>query len=346
MTNSLWSISTLTKAETDLIDYLRSYSNRMPVCKNARLEQKLSIFYDWAADLAQLSTCHRAKVGCIITPFDLSCISAIGYNGLPKGEDNSSCTKEKGACSCIHAEANALIKLRDRRNSILFTTTSPCQHCAGLIVNSGVIRVVVYAKCYRDLAGIDRLEKAGIVVVSLKQENETTVKSKTVMVKTKTLPKNNHQLKKAKFDISALSTNPQIRRILSLQTENNMQRKQIKRNLAYPNTSIGFQEFVFVRWLGEPKECGVGMFGHVYPEKERTEDIKNTCFTNESLSKYLSENKIPGIPESGQFIHYTMIFNALNTISDRFGLKQKNWKLFSRNATFTLIEKDNEWLGM
>jgi dCMP deaminase len=167
-TNSSWSISTLTKTETALLDYLQSYNNRLPICRNNRLEQKLKIFLKWATDLEQLSTCQRLKVGCIIIPFDLSGVSAIGYNGLPKGEDNTGCTNIEGNCSCIHAEANALIKLKDRRNSILFTTISPCQHCAGLIINSEIIKVVIYTKCYRDTIGIDRLEKAGIVTINMK----------------------------------------------------------------------------------------------------------------------------------------------------------------------------------
>jgi deoxycytidylate deaminase len=157
----------MTDVELRLLDYLSSYAQRRAVWRDLRLDAKLRVFCDLAVRLSTLSTCKRLSVGCVILPLDLSSVSAIGYNGVPAGEDNSSCDGEEGRCPCIHAEANALVKLRDRRDCLLLTTVSPCLHCAGLIVNSGVVRAVGYLSEYRDLSGLTRLQAAKIVTVQL-----------------------------------------------------------------------------------------------------------------------------------------------------------------------------------
>jgi dCMP deaminase len=155
----------MTGKSQELLDYLSSYVACLEAKRDRRLGQKLSVFVDLAISLASLSTCSRRAVGCVVVPLDLSSVLAIGYNGPPAGEDNDSCDGGIGTCQCIHAEANALVKLRDARNSLLITTVSPCLHCAGLIVNSGVIQAVAYVDEYRDLSGLARLQVAGIVTV-------------------------------------------------------------------------------------------------------------------------------------------------------------------------------------
>ena len=157
----------MTKKELQLFDYLSSYNNRPAAWRDDRLEKKLAVFRDLSSGLAKLSTCRRLAVGCVIVPLDLSSVLAIGYNGPSSGEDNSSCNSTEGTCSCIHAEANALVKLHDARDSLLLTTISPCLHCAGLIINSGIVKIVAYISEYRDLSGLNRLRNAGIVVARL-----------------------------------------------------------------------------------------------------------------------------------------------------------------------------------
>lgn len=118
-------------------------------------------------DLASLSTCKRAQVGAIVIPPNYSQIYSIGYNGPPRGTDNSSCTNRKGECGCVHAEANAMIKLRAEVEGLtLLTTTSPCVHCAGLIINDGRIDRVVYLKAYREKKGLILLDNSGILCYS------------------------------------------------------------------------------------------------------------------------------------------------------------------------------------
>jgi len=120
-----------------------------------RALQKLETFKNFAFEIAALSTCERAKVGCIIFDPWFERVLAIGYNGPPKGESNDSCTNEVGNCGCIHAEVNALLKCK-AENQILLTTLSPCNLCAGYILNSK-LKAVIFCTEYRHKEGIERL---------------------------------------------------------------------------------------------------------------------------------------------------------------------------------------------
>ncbi len=127
-----------------------------------------------AEELANLSYAQRKKVGCLVVK-DTQIISQ-GYNGTPKGFDNS-CeyvnyvdemyTKEE----VLHAESNAITKLARSTNSsagaTLYCTLAPCFQCAKLIIQSGIERVV-----YKDMYaknGLALLDKAGVNVTQLKE---------------------------------------------------------------------------------------------------------------------------------------------------------------------------------
>lgn len=130
-----------------------------------RERQKMAVFIRLAADLASLSRCRRLRVGCVIIRPDYSEVLAIGYNGPKAGSDNDSCRSSEGSCGCVHSEANALVKLRTSETCLMMVTThSPCEHCAGLIVNSGRIGRVIYDKDYRDDAGVRSLRESHVVV--------------------------------------------------------------------------------------------------------------------------------------------------------------------------------------
>lgn len=92
-------------------------------------------------------------------------VVAVGYNGPPAGEPNDGCRGGAGSCGCVHAEANALVKLKVGGDLLLSCSASPCEHCAGLILNSGVVRAVVFGSAYRDQAGADLLARRGVEVV-------------------------------------------------------------------------------------------------------------------------------------------------------------------------------------
>lgn len=130
---------------------------------------KLEKFFVMAQKIADLSTCKRAQCGAMIVPPDFSAVLAVGYNGPARDEDNDSCTGEVGKCGCVHAETNALIKLRytGMPGLAMLSTTCPCRECAGLIINSGVIDEVLWLGAYRNDEGCERLRRAGISAHSL-----------------------------------------------------------------------------------------------------------------------------------------------------------------------------------
>ena len=95
-------------------------------------------------------------------------IISDGYNGTPTGFENF-CEDEEGYTKwyVLHAEANAILKVaastQSCKGSTLYITLSPCQSCSKLIHQAGITRVV-YSQAYKDLSGVEFLEKAGIKV--------------------------------------------------------------------------------------------------------------------------------------------------------------------------------------
>lgn len=136
-----------------------------------RYMRKIEKMITFCCDLSGLSTCQRYPTAAIVFPFDCTSIYAIGYNGPPVGTPNDSCVNATGDCGCVHAEANALLKLTGRSPAILFCTVSPCVLCAGLIINSQRIDYVIYDKEYRNSRGVRRLLAAKIHIDLIKDIN-------------------------------------------------------------------------------------------------------------------------------------------------------------------------------
>ena len=122
---------------------------------------------------AENSYCKRRKVGALVVKDKM--IISDGYNGTPSGVDNV-CEESHNLTVpyVLHAEANAITKLARSSNnsdgSTLYVTASPCIECAKLIIQAGIKRVV-YAEKYRLEDGIELLQRAGIEVIYL-NENE------------------------------------------------------------------------------------------------------------------------------------------------------------------------------
>lgn len=128
-----------------------------------RTHQRFATFCTLANNLAAMSTCKRRQCGAIIIAPDFSEVLAIGYNGPSRGRKNDACRDEPKHCGCIHAEANAIAKLRrDVRDMVMICTTAPCEHCAGLIVNSRAIRFVLWHRPYTDGLGLLALDAAEV----------------------------------------------------------------------------------------------------------------------------------------------------------------------------------------
>ena len=124
-------------------------------------------YLEMARIWAKNSYCIRRQVGALIVKGRM--IISDGYNGTPEGFENV-CEDENGKTKpyVLHAEANAITKIAKSHNSsdgaTLYITTSPCQECAKLIIQSG-IRRVVFCDTYHTDDGIILLKRAGIEVV-------------------------------------------------------------------------------------------------------------------------------------------------------------------------------------
>lgn len=122
----------------------------------------LKMAHEWA----KLSHCHRKQVGALIVKDRM--IISDGFNGTPTGFENP-CEDEDNYTKwyVLHAEANAILKVASStqscKDATLYITLSPCKECSKLIHQAGIKRVV-YAKAYKDVAGLDFLEKAGVKV--------------------------------------------------------------------------------------------------------------------------------------------------------------------------------------
>lgn len=140
-------------------------------------QEKLdNLYMDIAERVAQMSYGRRLKVGSVLTK-ETNIIS-YGWNGTPSGTDNN-CEIEHsdGSLSTkpdvLHAEANSIMKLVSSdgaissKDSILYTTHSPCYECAKLIKQAGIARVV-FRHQYRLPEGINLLRRLGVQVEQLK----------------------------------------------------------------------------------------------------------------------------------------------------------------------------------
>ena len=123
------------------------------------------VYMRMAEELANRSTCSRLQVGTVLTDASLEHVVAIGYNGNVRGFPNRCDSDEVGRCGCIHSEMNALVKSPgDLPNKVAFVTASPCVMCAKLMVQAKVSHLF-FRNAYRDPAGLDVLERAGVVTV-------------------------------------------------------------------------------------------------------------------------------------------------------------------------------------
>ncbi len=122
-----------------------------------------------ALEWAKLSHCERKQVGALIVKDRM--IISDGFNGTPTGFEN--CCEEEGNTKwyVLHAEANAILKVASStqscKDATLYITLSPCKECSKLIHQSGIKRVV-YANQYKDISGVEFLEKAGVELTYLK----------------------------------------------------------------------------------------------------------------------------------------------------------------------------------
>ena len=139
------------------------------------------VYMDMAFSMSALSYGKRAKVGAVAVTANGVVIT--GVNGLPKVLGNEleyqdttddphfkPVTFLVSKPTVIHAENAILVKCAREGVSMLgstvYTSLSPCEHCASMLASCGVKRVV-YLEEYRDTKGIEILEKCDIIIEKL-----------------------------------------------------------------------------------------------------------------------------------------------------------------------------------
>ena len=127
------------------------------------------------------STCLRRKVGAVLVRDRR--ILATGYNGPPRGAPHcalTGCLRELlgvgsgerlDICRGLHAEQNAIIQAAmfgvSTANSTMYVTHYPCQICAKMIVNAGIVEVV-YDEGYPSPLSDKIFKEGGVKVRKLK----------------------------------------------------------------------------------------------------------------------------------------------------------------------------------
>lgn len=156
-------------------------------------KQYLRMAFIWSNN----SYAVRRKVGCLVVKNNS--IISDGYNGTPSGFPNrceylpeygqeytltddemneiisSNRMNELVTYDYVlHAESNALSKLSksniSSESATLYVTDEPCIHCAKMIIQAGIKRVV-YSRLYHNHDGINLLKRGGIIVENI-AENE------------------------------------------------------------------------------------------------------------------------------------------------------------------------------
>lgn len=135
--------------------------------------QITELYLEIARSHAKLSKAKRLKVGAVLRTKQN--VLLAGYNGTVSGmnnvceiiqEDGSTVTK----LEVLHAEENCLMKAAREGVSVLdstmYITHAPCLHCAAMLIQAGV-KKVVYENLYRSTAGVELLREAKVEVCNL-----------------------------------------------------------------------------------------------------------------------------------------------------------------------------------
>lgn len=105
--------------------------------------------------VATRATCPRLSVGAVIVRDKR--ILCTGYNGAPRGLPHcpeggathdwpQGCLRAGHCIRALHAEQNALLQAAmigtPCEGSTIYVTAQPCNNCAKMIINAGIVRVI------------------------------------------------------------------------------------------------------------------------------------------------------------------------------------------------------------
>ena len=142
-------------------------------------------FMTIAKQVATRATCPRRSVGAVIV-IDKR-ILTTGYNGAPRGLQHCppggellewplGCLRDGHCIRAVHAEQNAILQAAlngvSTRGATLYVTCQPCNTCAKMIINCGIVKVVVEGD-YPDPFAMELFEEAKIDLVKLDPKKTT-----------------------------------------------------------------------------------------------------------------------------------------------------------------------------
>lgn len=141
-------------------------------------------FMGIAKMVAMRSNCMKRKVAAVIVK-DKRIIST-GYNGTPRGTKNcfeggcprcnnfAEAGKKLEDCYCSHGEENAIVQAAYHgvsiKDSVIYTTFSPCLNCTRMIINAGIKEVIYNVEYPMADASLKLLKEAGVKVKQHKIE--------------------------------------------------------------------------------------------------------------------------------------------------------------------------------
>jgi len=144
-------------------------------------------FMEFTRTAAKRATCDRGRSGCVIVKDHQ--ILTTGYVGAPAGlshcddvgHDMITVTYKDGSNSqhCVrtaHAEKNAVYQAAKLgialKGSTLYCKMTPCRDCAGMIINSGIIKVIAEKDYHRSTKTKEMFKQVGIELKILNPEVE------------------------------------------------------------------------------------------------------------------------------------------------------------------------------
>lgn len=109
-------------------------------------------FLELADHISSWSKDKSRKVGAVIANNDNRIIS-LGYNGFPSGIDDDVDERHERPAKydwTVHAEENAIANAARLGNSTygstIYLNLFPCARCSGIIINSGIKKIVCSKK--------------------------------------------------------------------------------------------------------------------------------------------------------------------------------------------------------
>lgn len=110
---------------------------------------KAHAFFGIAESVSKLSKDPSTSVGCVLLDSDTLSCKSFGYNGFPRGVDDTvekRWERPEKYSFVSHAEANAVAQAAlsgtSTKNATCVVTHFPCSDCSKILIQSGIKRVV------------------------------------------------------------------------------------------------------------------------------------------------------------------------------------------------------------